>query len=137
LVYLAAAGAFLWMVLAAWVFFGGWDHMELNLAMVSILALMAGGIPFMLWRANVRARRRARALESVGPESQPPETEADVTEAEAAETFDAWIRGSFETWTGRRNARGAAVEILLPLGAAAVGMTALGIMFEIAQRHQI
>jgi hypothetical protein len=31
----------------------------------------------------------------------------------------------------------AAIEILLPLGAAAVGMTALGIVFELAQRYQI
>ena len=129
LVYVAVAGAFIWLVTAAWVFFGGWGQMGLNLAIVSTLVFMAGGIPFVLWRANVRARRRAGEVD--------PTLSLESGEGERQERFDVWIRGNFDTWSGQQKSRLAAIEILLPLAAAAVGMTLLGIVFEIAQRHQI
>jgi len=92
---------------------------------------MAAVTPFALWRTNERARRYTISLE---PHAS--------SEAETADTFETWVNetwvnGSLDTWTGRRQSKVAAIEILPPLAAVAVGMTALGIVFEIAQRNQI
>jgi hypothetical protein len=40
-----------------------------------------------------------------------------------------WITGDFSTRTGKSRSVTAAIEILLPLGAAAIGMTAFAIVF--------
>lgn len=42
--------------------------------------------------------------------------------------FDDWIHGDFDTWTGRIPAREALVEVLLPLAAAALGMTGFAVI---------
>jgi hypothetical protein len=44
-----------------------------------------------------------------------------------------WAVRDFETWQGRLSGAEAAVQILLPIAAAAVGMTAFGIAFHIAE----
>lgn len=43
--------------------------------------------------------------------------------------FRDWASGDSATWTDRGKAANAAVEILLPLGAIAFGMTAIVIVF--------
>jgi hypothetical protein len=110
LVYAAVAGLVIWFVLAAWIFFGGAEYMGLLLAMVTGFFLMAMGIPFALWLVWRKHRPG-------GPH-------------EERSAFVEWASGQFETATGRRNAMGAAIEILLPLAAAATGMTAMGIIFH-------
>jgi hypothetical protein len=42
-----------------------------------------------------------------------------------------WASGEFDTWQGQLKGANAAVEILLPVTAMAVGMIALGIVFYV------
>jgi len=109
-VAIAAVGCVLWFVLAAWITFGGYAQMGLLLTVVSGFLLMAVLIPFVLWLT----RRR-----------QSPDAADD-----AQESFRDWVSGEFETGQGRRKASDAMIEILLPLAAGAVGMTALGVVFH-------
>ena len=44
-----------------------------------------------------------------------------------------WAALDFDTWAGRLTGTEAAVQILLPIAAAAVGMTAIGIVFHLAE----
>ena len=110
LVYAAAAGLVLWFVLAAWIFFGHAQYMSLLLAVVSGFFLMTVMIPFILWR--VWCKHSTDAAQ------------------ESQSSFRDWASGQFETPDGPRKALGAAIEILLPLAAAAAGMTAMGIIFH-------
>ena len=86
--------------------------MGLILALVCVLFIMAIGVPFTLWRVGEKART----------------SEAD----RSAESFAAWTRGEFVTWTGRQRSVTAAIEMLLPIAAVAIGIMALGIVFELA-----
>ena len=52
LVFDAIVGLALWLVLAAWLFFGGPDYSRIVLVVVSGLALTAIGIPYVLWRIS-------------------------------------------------------------------------------------
>jgi hypothetical protein len=108
LVYAVVAGTALWFVLPAWIFFGGAEYMVLLLAVVSGFFLMAAAIPFVLWRVWLKhhAARENRM------------------------SFRDWASGEFETQPGRRKALDAAIEIILPLAAAAAGMTAMGLTFH-------
>ncbi len=108
LVYAAVAGMVAWFVLGAWIFFGGAAHMGLMLAVVSGFFLMAASIPFVLWRVWLR--------HGTGQSNQ--------------ESFREWLAGDFDSAQDRRRAVGAAVEIALPLAAAAIGMTIIGIIFH-------
>jgi hypothetical protein len=45
----------------------------------------------------------------------------------------AWARWDYDTWTGRLSGAQAATQILLPLAAAAVGMTVIGVIFRFAE----
>jgi hypothetical protein len=109
-VYAAFAGFVLWFVLSAWIFFSGSDPMGLLLAVVSGFFLMAVLIPFMLW---LTWRRRSPDADRLFPQ-----------------TFREWGSGEFKIGQGRRRASDAMIEILLPFAAAAVGMTALGLIFH-------
>jgi hypothetical protein len=40
-----------------------------------------------------------------------------------------WLAGDFAVWGDKEKSTNAAIEILLPLGAAAIGMTAIAIVF--------
>ena len=111
LVYLAAVGLGFWFVAAVWIVFSGYQDMELPLWVVSGLFLMAVAIPsamWLTWRRHADARGKAPPLRD-------------------------WASGDFETAQGRRKAASAAVEMLLPIAAAAFGMTVLGIVFYVAE----
>jgi hypothetical protein len=101
-------GLALSFVVSAWVFFGSASHMGLILAVVCVPFIMSIGIPLILWRTG--------------------ESEAKPTE-QARTALGAWIRSDFATWTGNQTSVTAAVEILLPIAAAAVGIMALGIVW--------
>jgi hypothetical protein len=109
-------GLALWFVVSAWVFFGSAFHMGLILAIVCVLFIMAFGVPYILWRAGESARR----------------SETNPTE-QSPEPLGAWIRTDFGTWTGNQSSVTAAVEILLPIAAVAVGIMALGIVWAATQ----
>jgi hypothetical protein len=115
---MAAAGLLIWFVVAAWLLFGGAGYIELVLTMVSVLVFMALAIPLALWRTNQTAQR-------LDGSPRPAE--------QTSETLDKWLRGRFVTWTDREKGSTAAIEILLPLAAVAFGITALGIVFDLAR----
>ena len=115
-VYLAAVGLGLWFVVAVWVVFGGYQDMELPLWVVSGLFLMAVGIPSAIWLTWWR--------------------HGDAQGGKPPPLRD-WAAGDFDTAEGRRQAATAAVEMLLPIAAAAFGMTALGILFYAAETGAI
>lgn len=50
------------------------------------------------------------------------------------QSFREWAATDFETWQGRLSGGQAAILILLPIAAAALGMTAFGIAYHIAER---
>ena len=58
-----------------------------------------------------------------------------VAKPEQRQTFSDWASGQFEISQGRRKGAAAAVEIILPIAAAAVGMTAFAIVFHYAALH--
>ena len=113
-VYAALVGFVLWMVIAAWGFAGA-GYADLSLAIVTGFFIVVIAIPFVLWRV-------ARAND--------PETAADEPQK-----FSEWASGQFETWQDRVNGANAAAEILLPIAAAAIGMTAFAIVFHYAALH--
>jgi hypothetical protein len=45
-----------------------------------------------------------------------------------------WAKWEYETWAGKVSGAEAVVQILLPIAAAAVGMTAIGIIFYFSAR---
>ena len=114
-VYAILAGLILWFVLAAWGFAGP-GYVDLMLVVISGFFLMAMAIPFVLWRVW-RANR--------DPDAEP----------DRRTTFAEWAAGTFETWQDRVKGSNAAAEIILPIAAAAVGMTAFAIVFHYAALH--
>jgi hypothetical protein len=115
---MAAAGLLIWFVIAAWLLFGGAGYVELALTMVSVLVFMAIAIPLALWRTNRTAQRLGGPSRATEP---------------ASEALNTWLRGRFATWTDQEKGSTAAIEVLLPLAAVAFGMTALGIVFDLAR----
>jgi hypothetical protein len=114
-VYAALVGFVAWMALAAWGFAGP-GYADLLLTVVTGFLLMAIAIPFILsrvWHAN-------------RDPAAPPERTVGFTE---------WAAGRFETWQDRVTGRDAAIEIALPIAAAALGMTAFAIVFRYAAAH--
>ena len=110
LVYVAFAGIVSWLVLAIWGF-AGEGYADYLLVIVSaFIILFFVALPFTLWQM---ARRH-----------QDP-AEADRTR------FRDWAAGEFETAQGQIKGSGAAVEVLLPMAAIAVGMTAFAIVFHL------
>jgi len=48
-------------------------------------------------------------------------------------SFQEWMTGDFDTWQDRVKGRNAAVEVLLPMAAIAIGMTAFAIVLYFTQ----
>jgi hypothetical protein len=112
-VYAAVIGFVAWMGLAAWGFAGP-GYADLSLAVVTGLLIVVIAIPLVLWRVW-RANADERADEAV--------------------SFGEWKSSQFETWQDRVKGSNAATEIVLPIAAAAIGMTALAIVFHYAALH--
>ena len=113
-VYAAVAGLALWLVVSAWIFFSQGGYLELDLGMVSALVFMIIAIPTILHFVG----RQFQTTDRPNGPSRP---------------FGAWMSGDFDTAQGRRKSAGAFVEILLPMAAAAIGMTAIGIVFRLTE----
>ena len=107
-VYLALIGAAAWFAIAIWGFAGD-GYADWLLVVVSGFVLIACAIPAILSRVGRDGRGNSQK-------------------------FRDWESGDFATWTDRGRGRNAAIEILLPLGAAAVGMTAFAIVFVVVER---
>ena len=110
----------LWFAAAVWSFAGG-GVTDYLLFIVSGFVFIAVALPLILSRV-------ART--------------DDVADGNAARhdhhfpSLRNWATGEFDSSTGRQSGIEAAVEILLPIAAAAVGMTLIGIVFHIAE-HSI
>jgi hypothetical protein len=101
-------------VLAAWGFSVDRGYIRFALAVVTGLVVVAVTIASVLariWRHN-----------GVRTKGEPPKTPG---------SFGDWLRGEFGTYTGRERASIAAVEILLPIVAAVIGMAAFAIVRDI------
>jgi hypothetical protein len=112
-VYAALVGFVAWMALAAWGFAGA-GYADLSLVVVTGLLVVAVAIPYVLWRvwrANSSPNERKR------------------------EPFAEWAARDFETWQDKVKGGNAAAEIILPIAAAAIGMTAFAILFHYAAAH--
>jgi len=105
----------LWLLVSVWWFFDGPGYIKLALGVISALVFMTVAIPFALSLTHAR--------------NSEPRPDATAT---PRESFAAWLRGNFDTWTGPCRSATAAIEILLPIAAVAFAMTAFGIIFTIA-----
>ncbi len=111
-IYQAMIGLALWLVLSIWFLFDRGAYVGLILAMITVFFVIFVGIPASLWQTW---RRNA------GPDEQPD-----------PEAYREWSSHRFATWTGGIGGTNAAVQILLPLAAASIGMTIFGIVFYLA-----
>jgi hypothetical protein len=118
LIHRVILGLTLWLLISIWLFFDGPGYIKLALAMISALVVASVAIPFTLSRADSRNDGPPRSASGGGPES-----------------FASWVRGNFDTRTGQCKSATAAFEVLLPIAAVALGMTAFGIVFTIAHAH--
>jgi hypothetical protein len=105
-VYFALVGAAFWFAIAIWGFSGS-GHVDWLLVVVSGFVFIAVAIPVILSFVDYDGHQRKR------------------------QRFCDWASGDFATWTDRSRGSNATIEILLPLGAAAIGMTAIAIVFEV------
>ncbi|HEY7611301.1 MAG TPA: hypothetical protein VIF14_18890 [Alphaproteobacteria bacterium] len=98
-----------WFVPIGWLVYWGHTDTVLTMLLVTVFTAVALGVPWLLVRTS---RGRIDATSAYRPRQ--------------------WLRGQFETFTGRLPAREAAILILLPLAAAAVGITLMGVALAIA-----
>ena len=110
-IYKIMLGLVLWMLLAAWGFVAG-GYTTLVLAMVTFFLIVSTGLIAVLWR--ISRRNRMSGLDK-GRER----------------TFGAWLDGEFDTWGSRLHGTHAATQVILPIAAAAVGMTLLMIVLHL------
>jgi hypothetical protein len=114
MVYVALVGLVLWLVLAVWGF--GYDgQTDYLLAIVTGFLLIATAIPATL----------ALMVYSQGNSDDPKDSAAGDTVS-----FRQWAAEDFDTWQDRVKGRNAAVEVLLPMAAIAIGMTAFAVVLH-------
>jgi hypothetical protein len=110
-IYMALVGLTLWLGLAIWGF--GYDgQTDYLLAIVSGFLFIAVAIPSTL-ALMVHRQKNSDERKSSGEAS-----------------FKEWMTGNFDTWQDRVRGRNAAVEVLLPMAAIAIGMTAFAIVLH-------
>jgi hypothetical protein len=113
-VYLALVGLVVWLVVAIWGF--GYDgQTDYLLAIVTGFLIIAVAIPATL------ALMAYSQGSSVDGGSSPPRDTA---------SFRQWAADDFDTWQDRVKGRNAAIEVLLPMAAIAIGMTAFAIILH-------
>jgi hypothetical protein len=112
-VYAAVIGLSLWFVVWVWSFFGA-GVTDYLLFIVSGLI----GVVIALWLTLSSVRRPSEIANS--NTNQPP-------------SFHDWVCGDFDTEHGPLRSADAAIIILLPLMAAAIGMMIFGIEFQIVE----
>jgi hypothetical protein len=112
-VYAALIGLSRWFVVWLWSFFGAGvtDY---------LLFIVSGfiGVVIALWLILSSVRRPTEVANS--NTDQPP-------------SFHDWVHGDFETEHGPLSSAHAAIIILLPILAAAIGMMVFGIEFQIVE----
>jgi hypothetical protein len=61
------------------------------------------------------------------------QSNSDEEMTSAKTSFREWMPGDFDTWQDRVRGRNAAVEVLLPMAAIAIGMTAFAIVLHFTE----
>jgi hypothetical protein len=113
-IYMALVGLTLWLGLAIWGF--GYDgQTDYLLAIVSGFLFIAVAIPSTL-ALMVHRQKNSDERKSSGEAS-----------------FKEWMTGNFDTWQDRVKGHNAAVEVLLPMAAIAIGMTAFAIVLHFTE----
>lgn len=110
-IYLALIGVAALFAIAAWSFAGG-GYVDYLLVIVTGFAVIAVAIPVI--------------LSLVGREPGPDSGDREPT-------FREWAHGNLRIWDGRVRGANAAVEILLPLSAIAIGMVAIGAVLHLTE----
>lgn len=116
-IYAIAIVLTIWFVAAAWNFTGGGVTDYLLFIVSAFLLCVAVGLPLILFRV-ARARPSLQGSSSSSGYEQPPLRD--------------WARWRYDTRTERLTGSDAAIQILLPIAAAAIGMTAIGIAYHFA-----
>ena len=111
-IYGAAVGLVGWFGVAVWILFDRQSDIELPLAMVSALLVIAVLVPRSLSLVRKKYPRPHQA--------HPYKT-----------AFRDWKEADFAVWGSKLHGMHAAIDMLLPLAAVAFGLTALGIVFLI------
>jgi hypothetical protein len=111
LIFRAAIGFTVWLLVATWAAFAHKGYMGLVLMVVSAFLCVAVGMPYILWQISRKDPRR-----------MPPGPVDD-----RAQSFRSWASSEFRSEQGGIRGLHAAIEILLPLAAAAFAMTLFGI----------
>jgi hypothetical protein len=104
-----------WFALAVWAFAGG--------GVTDYLLVIVSGFIFVVVALQLILSRVRRV--------------DDAPERDEPRSLRSWAARDFETWQGKLSGAQAAVQILLPIAAAAVGMTAFGIAFHIAEHGRL
>jgi len=114
MVYIALVGLVLWLVLATWGF--GYDSQtDYLLAIVTGFLIIAVAIP-----ATCALMAYSQGTSGAGEDSARRDTAS----------FRQWAAEDFDTWQDRVKGRNAAVEVLLPMAAIAIGMTAFAVVLH-------
>ena len=113
MVYVALVGLVVWLVLAIWGF-GYNGETDYLLAIVTGFLIIAVAIPATL---------------ALMAHSQGDSVDGDSAQRDT-KSFRQWAAEDFDTWQDRVKGRNAAVEILLPMAAIAIGMTAFAIVLH-------
>jgi hypothetical protein len=115
-VHAAVIGLVLWFVVWVWSFAG--------VGVTDYLLFIVNGFIFIAVALPLILSHVGRAHDA---------TNGDVAKnTDRPPSFRDWARWDFDTWQGRLTGTQATMQILLPI-AAALGMTALGIAFHIAE----
>ncbi len=109
LVYKGVAGLALWFVLSVWVLFDRGPYMPLTIAAITGFFIIVVAIPTLIW-LTWRKSTRARPLPGQD------------------RSFLDWTHHEFQTWTGPLSGREAATQIILPIAAVSLGITAFGLV---------
>jgi hypothetical protein len=110
-VNMAIIGLVLMFVAAVWMFFdsdayGAW--LDVVITGLFVIAIAIPVLCWLTWRRNADGARDGNQL-----------------------GFHDWVVSEFDTWTGPVKGANAAIEVLLPIAAVAVGMIVLGLLFHI------
>jgi hypothetical protein len=113
---LLLVGFALWFALAVWGFAGG--------GLSNYLLVIVSGFIFIVVALQLILSRVGRTERAAQNEDNQP-------------SLRDWAAEDFDTWQGRLSGGQAALQILLPIAAAALGMTAFGIVFVLVERGGI
>ncbi|MBX9824305.1 MAG: hypothetical protein K2Y27_04835 [Xanthobacteraceae bacterium] len=107
-VYQAVIGLTLWLIVAAWLLFGSAPDADSFLIILTAFFLIAMAIPLAIWMV----------WSKVGPGAG----------REQGPSLRDWLSGDFETCQYRLKGTEAAIQILLPIAAVSLGLTAFGLV---------